>query len=192
MGAILMIIVYVIAGVIFGLIAQHIAESKGYATGFAWGFWLGALGLIIVALKPDVRQPAGEYRPMYPDAVPSEKPQWTCSCGAKNSAALSYCTACRRTKDEATAVKKVICPHCGASNNENNKVCFACNRNISEEAAVQTTPLAAADTELATNAVSSDETDPYKTLEKLYSLYERGILTDEEYTQKKVKILETM
>ncbi|MDE6678156.1 MAG: hypothetical protein K2K02_03850 [Ruminococcus sp.] len=40
---------------IWGLITRAISKSKGYKGGFAWGFWLGIIGLIVVACKPDNR-----------------------------------------------------------------------------------------------------------------------------------------
>ena len=192
MELIITVIVVCIVGVVFGLITQHISESKGYSTGFAWGFWLGWLGVIVVALKPNIK--TTEYHLMYPNAQPAEKPQWTCVCGAKNSTTLSYCIACRRTKDEAKTVKKKACPHCGASNNQFNKVCFACNRSMVEEShgAEKTTTAVAEEATAVIRVTAKPDGDSYDALEKLHSLHERGILTDEEYVQKKAKILENM
>lgn len=191
-----LIIGYCISGLIFGFICQHVAESKGYDTGFAWGFWLGMIGLIVVAVKPDIRQTSPvAYTPMYPNAAPAPDKKWTCTCGAKNSMSLSYCTACRRTRGEAKPVRKVSCPHCGASNNESNVLCFACNRSMKEEpaasAAAPAAPAAVAD-EAPGAAELPAKKDLCELLEKLYDLHERGILTDEEYTQKKAQILERM
>lgn len=206
-----LIIGYCISGLIFGFVCQHVAESKGYSTGFAWGFWLGMIGLIVVAVKPDIRQTAPvAYTPMYPSAAPAPEKKWTCTCGAKNGMSLSYCTACRRTRGEANPVRKVACPHCGASNNENNATCFACNRSMKEEpAAPAAVPAAAAPAAAAPAAPATvtpapsaaeiheaaeltEKKDLCELLEKLYGLHERGILTDEEYTQKKAQILERM
>lgn len=53
--------VYIILGIIgaipvpiiLGFCTKKINESKGYYGGFAWGFWLGVIGLIVVACKPN-------------------------------------------------------------------------------------------------------------------------------------------
>lgn len=43
----------IVLGFIFGYISRTVAKSKGYANGFWWGFFLGLLGLLVVALRPD-------------------------------------------------------------------------------------------------------------------------------------------
>jgi len=42
-----------IGGLIFGFITKKVGENKGYDNQFWWGFWLGWIGLIVVAVKPD-------------------------------------------------------------------------------------------------------------------------------------------
>ena len=49
-GTIIEFLIYCIA---CGLITKYINERKGYVNGFAWGAWLGILGIIIVACKPN-------------------------------------------------------------------------------------------------------------------------------------------
>lgn len=52
---------YIVGGlvgcIVFGLICRAIVKSKGYEGsdnhGFAWGFWLGIIGLIVCACKPN-------------------------------------------------------------------------------------------------------------------------------------------
>lgn len=50
---------YIIGGligaVIWGFVAKAINENKGYDGGFAWGFWLGVIGVIVVAVRPENR-----------------------------------------------------------------------------------------------------------------------------------------
>lgn len=48
---------YIANGVLFGFITDAISESKGYYNGFWWGFFLGLLGLIVVAVRPNQRKP---------------------------------------------------------------------------------------------------------------------------------------
>lgn len=42
---------------IFGFASRSVVKSKGYPSnenhGFAWGFWLGWIGLIVCAVKPN-------------------------------------------------------------------------------------------------------------------------------------------
>lgn len=47
------IVAGLVNGVIWGFVSKHINESKGYDGGFAWGFWLGVIGVIVVAVKPE-------------------------------------------------------------------------------------------------------------------------------------------
>ena len=125
----------IIQALIFGFITKHVAESKGYDTGFAWGFWLGLIGLIVVAVKPNVERTP--YRPMYPDAQQTQKRTWLCICGQSNSETLQYCTRCRRSRQEAKAEEKKACPHCGAMNRKSNITCFACGKPMNASAPAQ-------------------------------------------------------
>lgn len=43
----------IIDGLIFGFVTKKIGENKGYDNQFWWGFWLGVIGVIVVAVKPD-------------------------------------------------------------------------------------------------------------------------------------------
>lgn len=172
------LLLYIVQGLIFGLAAQHIAESKGYNTGFIWGFFLGVIGLVVVGLKPTIVE---TYQPVNrstnisvssstssPSA--SSSGEWLCECGNQNAASLTYCTRCGREKINT---KKIACPHCGAKNKETNKVCFACGKSMT----VLT----------ATEPVQSIEMA--NLLEKLAELHQKGILTDEEFQQKKDDII---
>ena len=44
---------YIVFRVVCGLISKHINESKGYSNGFFWGAFLGILGIVIIACKPN-------------------------------------------------------------------------------------------------------------------------------------------
>ena len=54
---IIAVCVFLVQGLIFGFITRAIADSKGYDGGFWWGFFLGLLGLIVVAVRPNQRKP---------------------------------------------------------------------------------------------------------------------------------------
>ena len=57
----------VIGGIIFGFICKAVVKSKGYPDelnkGFWWGFFLGWIGLIVCAVKPQYTQPYQQYNP---------------------------------------------------------------------------------------------------------------------------------
>lgn len=55
------IIGYLVSCIVFGLITRHVAQSKGYEGGFAWGFWLGLIGLLVVGFRPN--KPVEEKKP---------------------------------------------------------------------------------------------------------------------------------
>ena len=44
---------YLIGMCIFGLVTWGINYSRGRDGGFAWGFFLGVIGIVIVAVRPD-------------------------------------------------------------------------------------------------------------------------------------------
>ncbi len=177
------LVVYVVQGMIFGFAAQQIAESKGYSTGFAWGFWLGVIGLVVVGLKPNlnatyvVHETPRYAQPAAPAPSAPSANEWVCVCGSRNHESLTYCTRCGRERsytDNNNSVK-VPCPHCGARNKTTNKVCFACGKSMTAEAAAaEPQPQAADAAELLT---------------KLAQLHESGVLTDEEFQEKKAEIL---
>ena len=108
---------------------------------------------------------------------------WTCVCGVENAGSLDYCLNCRRTREEAN-VKKVNCPHCGAKNKETNKTCFACGKSMTEEKEQENRPVA--------TALEPETTDGIEILKKLAELQKQGIITEEEFTQKKKEILSRM
>ena len=55
-GVFVYILIFLGGGIIFGLASKHINESKGYSGGFAWGFFLGLIGIIVVACKPNINK----------------------------------------------------------------------------------------------------------------------------------------
>ena len=71
------IITAIIIGLVCGFICRFILSGKGYEGsdnhGFAWGFWLGIIGLIVCAAKPNNIQPISTqyYSQPYYGAPPS-------------------------------------------------------------------------------------------------------------------------
>ena len=43
----------IVVGVIFGLITRAITHARNMEGGFWWGFFLGVIGIIIVAVRPN-------------------------------------------------------------------------------------------------------------------------------------------
>lgn len=176
------LIAYLIQGVIFGVITRYVANSKGYDGGFAWGFWLGIIGLLVVGFRPNIQNEASaEYKPMYPHAIPDEKPKWECGCGAMNPDSLDYCLSCRRMRGEYKPAPTEPCPHCGAANKITNEVCFACNKPLKSEVSDETP--------VALNETGASADDCFAVLESLAKLHDKGILTDAEFEQKKAEVL---
>lgn len=177
------LIAYAIQGIIFGAICSYVASTKGYDGGFAWGFFLGIVGLLVVGFRPNrVRASAEAYKPMGLAAQPKPKPQWECVCGAKNPDSLDYCLSCRRERKTSNVVEKVACPHCSASNRKTNTLCFACNKPLREDAPA---PAEAA----KANAQKTLQDSIPNLIEQLGRLHAQGILTDEEFQQKKADLL---
>ena len=103
-------LIWVILGVLIcslacGFATRKINESKGYDGGFAWGFWLGFIGLIVVACKPDNRssyysilQSSGSASSLFNN---SSEESWRCSrCTRMNPPYQTTCT-CGITKTES-------------------------------------------------------------------------------------------
>ena len=95
-------------GCVFGAITHAIQDSKGYSeTGFWWGFWLGWIGIIVVACKPNIndyyysKRTGNGPSPMVTSAT---VPQggWRCSCGRTHAGYVSSCV-CGLNKNQSPA-----------------------------------------------------------------------------------------
>lgn len=179
------LLAYLIQGIIFGAITRYVAESKGYDGGFWWGFFLGMIGLLVVGFRPnqtwqsDSLNNSAYWTQLQENASGSSKhAMWRCVCGTENPVTLNYCVRCRRNRSEVNKDDREKCPHCGAMNRKNNAVCFACSRSLKEEKQPEqdAKPVPAQQEALAL-------------LESLAALHQQGILTDEEFDEKKKQIL---
>ena len=188
---------YLLYGCILGFITRYVSESKGYSGGFAWGFFLGIIGLLVVGFRPNIQTDQSSYMPMYGGALQATRTSnrtWTCVCGAKNREGLNYCPICRRTREESNTRSDIKCPHCGTVNNANRKVCLLCNQPL-DGTATSDTPVATDPTNCINETAASlspVEISGIEMLEGLARLHEQGILTDEEFSQKKADILSRM
>ena len=187
----LIVIAYLINGVIFGVITRYLSKNKGYDGGFAWGFFLGIIGLLVVGFKPALNvqgTTSSQNQPSYLD-TPYNKPNnsWICSCGAHNSNTFDYCLSCRRSRHDQSQIKKIECPHCGANNKETNELCFACNKPLTEkkiDSIEQNKLPVSTENEIQTSVRFLE------VLENLAKLQNQGIITKEEFEQKKADILD--
>jgi len=187
----LALVIYLINGLIFGFITLHVAQSKGYDKGFAWGFFLGLIGLLVVGFRPDIRTTSPAQ------SNPSDGARlaalthtnvgntWGCVCGHRNPYAVSYCLRCRRNRKDTVSVKRITCPHCDAKNKETNTLCFACNKPLKTNIQPAENVSKAAGVNLTSEHLASYT----EILEALAKLKDQGVLTDDEYTQKKTEIL---
>lgn len=186
-------LVYAIQGIIFGAITRYVAQSKGYDGGFWWGFFLGIIGLLVVGFRPNqTTQPAAVTNSAYWDNLQgngnppdTRHAMWRCVCGTENPVTLSYCTRCRRTRKEADTGTREKCPHCGAMNRSNNDTCFACGKPIHAEK--QLVPQEPQPVQAAMPTQTQQEA--LSLLESLSALHQQGILTDDEFAEKKKQIL---
>ncbi len=94
----------IIEGLICGFVAKKIGENKGYDNQFWWGFWLGVIGVIVVAVKPDNSNRQVNQYPVYQQSAPQvqtepQKPKetipegfWKCpNCGKLYSQYTKSC-----------------------------------------------------------------------------------------------------
>lgn len=192
------IIIYLVQAVIMGFVALHISESKGYEGGFAWGFWLGIVGVLVVGFRPTLQAQtySEHYGSLSNASANADSSMWDCICGATNSGALDYCTSCRRSRSEAER-GKIRCPHCGAVNSELSETCFACNRPLREDAASHMAlPLGTnagasgmAGAEAAASASDGGRREVIEMIDMLARLHSEGVLTDDEFREKKAELL---
>ena len=53
LSAVILVVLWIGIMSIFGTTTRRMSRSKGYEGGFAWGFFLGVIGIIVVAVRPD-------------------------------------------------------------------------------------------------------------------------------------------
>ena len=101
------LIIYLVVGVICGLICSGISSSRDMDGSFWWGFWLGIIGIVIVAVRPNEQKyessnyaaPKGTSNSfVYNNDIPYGG--WKCKkCGQANLGYVSTCS-CGAKRDE--------------------------------------------------------------------------------------------
>ena len=149
---------------IMGLITRSINKNKNYDGGFAWGFFLGIIGIIVVAVRPynDIR----EQMRMYQLEQQIDE--------LKSQAARQSNVQIEKEKAEFIPWKCV----CGAENFKDREYCTSCFR-AKKDAFVS----------IITPANSKVTSSNIKLLQQIEELHDNGILTDQEYQDKKKEIL---
>lgn len=174
----------VVWAIIWGCITKAVSSSKGYDGGFAWGFFLGLIGLIVVACKPDNR-PIYSQRPNYaptPSNTGNNSVVFCRSCGTANSSNSTTCQSCGAKLASISSLKynnansadSWKCP-CGAKNYDYETSCHRCGKLKSEVVG------------------QAGKSEPQKSLtdqlEELKKLQEQGLITEADFEAKKKQIL---
>ena len=184
---------------IFGFITQSINESKGYYGGFAWGFWLGWIGIIVVACKPDnnyqkesIIVPANKEklpnRTVTPVALSNGN--WQCSCGRINPGYVSSCVCGNNKSQVLNPAPAAPAPAKPAPAEYTTIDCAAIDYttvNSAEQDCV-TIECGPAD-HTAKERVPVDETQNIIALKEYKALLDSGVITQEEFEKKKKDIL---
>lgn len=172
------IIIFLTYCVICGFVTARLSKSKGYDNGFLWGLFLGIIGIFIIVSRPNLREI--QFRAL------DSQPKWKCDCGTMNSNAFLYCIKCNKARSKCQHdTPKLTCPHCGAFNNATNSNCFVCSKPLTVS-----TPQPQTTSPNTSPHLPNEPPDYFVALEKLSALHRKGILTDEEYQQKKADILD--
>ena len=165
----LFLIGYLIDGLIFGIICRYIVKNKGYDDyenyGFFWGFFLGFIGLIVCAVKPDQniysnnrtsgQNSSGLNYDYNKSSAPKDSAGWVCNCGTRNYGYETNCHNCGKPKFKSAPV-------------ENTKPRIEIEK---------------------PRSVKSDEMSISDQIKEINKLKEEGFITEEEYEAKKKQIL---
>lgn len=203
-------LLFTILFTIWGLICRAVVKSKGYDDrdnhGFAWGFWLNIIGLIVCAAKPSVLDSNSysnristnhgeglKYQPV------SNSTEWKCNkCGKVNDSRAYECISCgnRRAKtNNYISTDSWVCI-CGARNSFMQIKCNKCGRSKEDYTSnkpktVTIDPPAPKPKQAVSTPVklesSFDQTK--KDITELKSMFDEGLITEEEFTAKKKQIL---
>ncbi len=174
-------------GFIWGIITQSVSSSKGYDGGFAWGFFLGIIGLLVVAVKPDNRSNSIYQSSNINQNNYGSRSTVVCkSCGATNSSSSFHCQSCGAKLSPAVSAQKTgkegqwRCK-CGAQNYSYETSCHRCGEK-------KPFPSANSDNNASSTSVS-DSKSITEQLEELKKLQEQGLITEADIDAKKKQIL---
>ncbi len=171
------LIVYAIIGlivaIVFGCITKKINENKGYDGGFAWGFWLGVIGIIVVSCRAPAEDVFDSYsysnNPL-PRAQGTLPPGgWYCTgCGRQHAAYVTSCVCGKKKTTPGTVSHTPAAPAAPA-------------RPTPYKPTVTAAP--------AAPKPRMNEADVIHTLKEYKELLDSGVITHEEFEQKKRDLL---
>ena len=189
---------YIIGGfigcIIMGFVTKYINESKGYKGGFAWGFWLNIIGIIVVACKPDNRANAPQkvskpcpYDTPIAESYIQERIETANHMFAENnfdSAMKTYQTVLRYYSyalDDTTI------------DDINKQIEYCCNKldldYNAEKVLVESNMTKSSETIHGSDEITSSSSKQINLIKQLAELNSQGILSDEEFEEKKKEIL---
>ena len=158
---------------IWGAITWKINDYKGYASGgFWWGFFLGLVGVIVVACKPNVRN----YKIT----------GWKCTCGRVHSDYVTTCECGRTTRKAAGGFDTASVPDGGwrcACGRVHPAYASSCVCGVTKREAI------AGAAKPAQDPVSAEE-NTVNLLKEYKTLLDSGAITQEEFESKKAQLLE--
>lgn len=151
---------FIVRGLIWGFVSQTVNENKGYDGGFGWGFWLGLIGLIVVAIKPENISHSNYSAP----SIPATSEQINIERGMLNSG--WKCDKCGRYNPEYTT--RCACGMAKAVNET--------NRRIADKKAKAPSP-------------QQQELDNLRLVKEYKELLDAGAITEAEFEAKKKELL---
>ena len=165
-------------GLIWGVVTRSVSSSKGYNDGFAWGFFLGIIGLIVVACRPNKTSSSNSnsFSNNYQYYYGSQYIAYCGNCGFPNRSDSVFCLQCgSKLPQSSTNIGDKWKCKCGKIHYNYETSCPRCGEKKSK-----------ASSKSMTEASSKSMTEQ---LEELKKLQEQGLITEADFDAKKKQIL---
>ena len=162
----------IVVGVICGAVCTAISSNSGMEGGFWWGFFLGIIGIIVVAVRPNDNSAV--------NGVPAVK---------DDEERIYYCPSCRET---FSCMSQQRCPQCQTILRPTTVMFSAWKNLAAEEKDRLKAEFEAGRSMLDVKSGSADSqtaNSPYEEIRQLKGLLEDGIITQEEFEAKKKALL---
>ena len=166
-GIELVIVGYLILAIICGIISKSISSNRDMEGGFLWGFFLGIIGIIVVAVRPkDTKN------------------------NQKDVPRIFYCNHCKKTY---SCESQGSCPDCENMLIPTEYLLSEWN-NFSQEKKEKIKVLFSErkhllNSEKDNQTVEGIKSDLYTEITQLKKLFDDGIITQEEFEEKKKQLL---